>query len=134
MLTLKTNKNHISKGLLAVGYAKYGKEEELKKNPIRHLFDVYVTINREANENEALHEEARAYFKKMEDGDPQTLSLWERFRTLSIEEYKKLYAYVIKEQLNLLREISLLLKHLHIHFTSIGGGFLENSVLHFSDD
>jgi arginyl-tRNA synthetase len=79
-------------GLLAVGFSKYGKEEELQKNAIRHLFDVYVAVNKEAKENEALHEAARAYFKKMEDGDPEALKLWERFRSLSIEEYKKIYA------------------------------------------
>ena len=32
-------------GLLAVGYEKYGSEEELQKDAIRHLFDVYVKIN-----------------------------------------------------------------------------------------
>jgi arginyl-tRNA synthetase len=77
-----------------VGFTKYGKEEELQKNAIRHLFDVYVKINKEAKENESLHEAARAYFKKMEDGDPEALGLWKRFRSLSIEEYKKIYAYI----------------------------------------
>jgi arginyl-tRNA synthetase len=33
-------------GLLAVGFSKYGSEEELVKNPIRHLYDVYVQINK----------------------------------------------------------------------------------------
>jgi arginyl-tRNA synthetase len=82
-------------GLLAVGFSKYGSEEELVKNPIRHLYDVYVQINKEADENEevgkVIHDEARAYFRKMEDGDAAALSLWKRFRDLSIEEYKILY-------------------------------------------
>ncbi|KAJ3287745.1 hypothetical protein HK104_008471 [Borealophlyctis nickersoniae] len=33
-------------GLLAVGYDKYGSDEALKRDPIRHLFEVYVKINR----------------------------------------------------------------------------------------
>ena len=32
-------------GLLAVGYRKFGDEEALIADPIRHLFDVYVKIN-----------------------------------------------------------------------------------------
>ncbi len=32
-------------GLLAVGFEKYGSDADLEKDPIRHLFDVYVKIN-----------------------------------------------------------------------------------------
>ncbi|ORY11369.1 hypothetical protein LY90DRAFT_677885 [Neocallimastix californiae] len=38
-------------GLLAVGYKKYGNDEKLQKNPIKHLFHVYVSVNRDASEN-----------------------------------------------------------------------------------
>ena len=37
-------------------------------------------------------EKARKYFKSMEDGDPEALSLWQQFRDLSIDKYKKTYA------------------------------------------
>jgi len=81
-------------GLLAVGFERYGSEEELLKNPINHLFEVYVRVNKDVEtEGETLSEEestngkARAYFKKMEDGDEQALKIWKRFRELSIEKY-----------------------------------------------
>lgn len=32
-------------GLLAVGFKRYGDEKTLQKQPIQHLFDVYVKIN-----------------------------------------------------------------------------------------
>jgi arginyl-tRNA synthetase len=35
-------------GLIAVGFEKYGSEEELQKDAIKHLFDVYVNINKDA--------------------------------------------------------------------------------------
>lgn len=35
-------------GLLANGYKKYGSEEELTRDPINHLFDVYVKINKDS--------------------------------------------------------------------------------------
>ncbi|KAG5460118.1 MAG: hypothetical protein BJ554DRAFT_7875 [Olpidium bornovanus] len=79
-------------GLLAVGYKRFGSEEELAADPIKHLFDVYVKINAEAETDPSIHDEARAYFKQMEDGDAESLKLWSRFRDLSIEKYKKIYA------------------------------------------
>lgn len=81
----------LKKGLLALGFKKFGNEEELQKDPIKHLFYVYVEINKAAEADETVKEEARAYFRRMEDGDKEVLSLWERFRALSIEEYKKMY-------------------------------------------
>ena len=56
-------------GLLAVGYEKYGSDQELENDAIRHLFDVYVKINADATENPEIHDQARAYFKRMEDGN-----------------------------------------------------------------
>ncbi|CAB5172559.1 uncharacterized protein OCT59_005222 [Rhizophagus irregularis] len=79
-------------GLLAVGFEKYGSEEDLLNNPIKHLYDVYVKINEDADKNETINDQARAYFKKMEEGDEAALSLWKKFRNLSIEKYKDTYA------------------------------------------
>ncbi|KAI8090092.1 uncharacterized protein B0P05DRAFT_577646 [Gilbertella persicaria] len=79
-------------GLLAVGFAKYGSEEKLVADPIKHLYDVYVQINSDATEEPTIHDEARAYFKKMEDGDEEALALWRRFRDLSIVKYRDIYA------------------------------------------
>lgn len=79
-------------GLLAVGYKKYGDAKELKEDPIRHLFKVYVAINKDAEENPAVHDEAREYFTKMENGDKEALALWADFRSLSIEKYKDIYS------------------------------------------
>ena len=79
-------------GLLAVGFQKYGSEDELTRDPIRHLFDVYVKVNEDAKQHPEIHDQARAYFKKMEDGEPEALGLWKRFRELSIEKYKQIYA------------------------------------------
>ena len=100
-------------GLLALGFEKYGNEEALSKDPINHLFEIYVKINndlsaekeriealtKEGKEEEAgklkdngLDEQARRYFKKMTDGDPAALAQWKRFRDLSIVRYKQTYA------------------------------------------
>lgn len=63
------------------------------------MFDVYVRVNKDIeNEGDSLPEEestngkARSYFKKMEDGEPEALKIWKRFRELSIEKYIDTYA------------------------------------------
>lgn len=38
-----------------------------------------------------VHDEARKYFKRMEDGDENALGLWREMREMSIVEYKKIY-------------------------------------------
>eukprot|EP01111_Echinosteliopsis_oligospora_P011205 TRINITY_DN3637_c0_g1_i1.p1 TRINITY_DN3637_c0_g1~~TRINITY_DN3637_c0_g1_i1.p1 ORF type:complete len:630 (-),score=181.49 TRINITY_DN3637_c0_g1_i1:120-1859(-) len=91
-------------GLLALAYKKFGNPEELKSNPIKHLFEIYVRINKEtlldpSNPDsekdpvkyDAIHDEARSLFKRMEEGDEEVLGLWKQFRELSIAEYKKIY-------------------------------------------
>lgn len=91
-------------GLLAVEYEASGSEEKLNEDPIQHLFELYVKANTRAKadeekikagqaiEGESMNDLARAYFKRMEDGDESALVLWKRFRELSIEKCKKVYA------------------------------------------
>jgi len=86
-------------GLLAVGFDRYGDENKLAKDPIHHLFEVYVRINKDIEEEgdslpleESTNGKAREYFKKMEDGDEEALKIWKRFRELSIEKYIATYA------------------------------------------
>ncbi|XP_077977270.1 putative arginine--tRNA ligase, mitochondrial [Glandiceps talaboti] len=78
-------------GLLGVGFARYGSESELSSNPIQHLFNIYVRINQEAALDETVFDKAREYFRKLEHGDEEAISLWQRFRDLSIKEYTKIY-------------------------------------------
>ena len=86
-------------GLLAVGFDRYGDEAKLAADPIHHLFEVYVRINKDIEEEgdslpleESTNGKAREYFKKMEDGDEEALKIWKRFRELSIEKYIATYA------------------------------------------
>ncbi|KAJ3129356.1 hypothetical protein HK101_005240, partial [Irineochytrium annulatum] len=81
-------------GLLAIGFEKYGSEESLVNDPIRHLFEVYVKINKDKAEDESVDEKARAYFARMEEGDKQALGLWQRFMDLSILKYREIYGRV----------------------------------------
>ncbi|NXU59704.1 SYRM protein, partial [Turnix velox] len=77
-------------GLLGVGFQRFGSKEKLKSSPLQHLFEVYVQINKAA-EDENTKELAKDFFRKLEEHDEQTLSLWKQFRDLSIEEYTQIY-------------------------------------------
>lgn len=55
-------------GILAVGYLKYGSEEKLESDAIMHLYDVYVKIWKDGEEDPTVHDKAREFFKGMEDG------------------------------------------------------------------
>lgn len=58
-------------GLLANGYKRYGSEEQLTKDPINHLFDVYVKVNNDVAKEEGpikeLKEQIKAKKEKNED-------------------------------------------------------------------
>lgn len=109
-------------GLLLIGWKKYGNEELFKLDPIAQLYDVYVKISADfkpeeeaykvaskrgddtaALESQGLLGEAKSYFKRMEDGDEESLALWKQFRAISTEKYKENYA------------------RLNIHFTGYSG-------------
>ncbi len=78
-------------GKLIVAYKKWGKAALLKKNPIDYLLQLYVQFHDAAEKQPTLEDEARAWFKKLEDGNKEALVLWQEFKDLSIKEFKKIY-------------------------------------------
>ncbi|KIO28044.1 hypothetical protein M407DRAFT_22676 [Tulasnella calospora MUT 4182] len=81
---------------VGVGFEKYGSEELLEKDPILHLFNVYVAINNDIKAEETQgryesRERAKDYFNRLEKGDPHLTAMWQCFRELSILEYIKTY-------------------------------------------
>jgi len=64
--------------LVAVGFEKYGSEEALQpeKDAIKHLFDVYMNINTDAESDPSVKAAAVSWFKRMEDDDEDALKNW----------------------------------------------------------
>jgi arginyl-tRNA synthetase len=77
-------------GLVATGFQEYG--DPARRRQVAHLVEVYVKANKRAEEEPAFDERARAFFKRMEDKDPEATALWTEFRDASIEDLKKVYA------------------------------------------
>lgn len=78
-------------GMIATGYEKYGSQEELEKDAIKHLFDVYVKVNKDAEADPEVKVEAARWFKRMEDGDESALKNWRVWRELSVKKYEGEY-------------------------------------------
>ncbi|KAF6751323.1 arginyl-tRNA synthetase [Ephemerocybe angulata] len=78
-------------GLIASGYEKYGNQEKLEADAIKHLFEIYVQVNKDAETDPTVKETAAAWFKRMEDGDEAALANWRVWRDLSIKKYVQEY-------------------------------------------
>ncbi len=73
-------------GRVIFGYKKFGSEKKLEKEPVKHLYNIYVKTNKKSYE-----EKARNEFKKLGKGKKESLMLWKLFRNLSLREFKELY-------------------------------------------
>ena len=78
-------------GMLIVAYKKWGDEQAVIANPISELLKLYVHINEEAKENPELDDEARDWFLKLENNDPEAHKLWQWFRDESLVEFNRIY-------------------------------------------
>ncbi|VTS43142.1 arginyl-tRNA synthetase [Streptococcus pseudoporcinus] len=78
-------------GMLIVAYKLWGDQAAIEANPIDELLKLYVRINAETEENPELDEQARQWFKKLEDGDKEAWDLWQWFRDESLVEFNRIY-------------------------------------------
>lgn len=78
-------------GKLMAAFERWGDEARMQSEPIRHLYDLYVRFHQEAEDNPALEEEGRAWFRRLEQQDADAVRYWERFRELSLREFQRIY-------------------------------------------
>lgn len=78
-------------GKLISAYKRWGVDEDILKDPINELLKIYVKFHQKAEENPSLEDEARMYFKKLEDGDEEIVRLWKFFVEVSMKEFSRVY-------------------------------------------
>lgn len=78
-------------GKLIVAYRKWGEETALLENPIQELLRIYVQFHKEAEQDADLELQAREAFRRLEEGGEEETALWQRFRDLSLVEFKRVY-------------------------------------------
>lgn len=78
-------------GKLITAYLKWGNEEDVKKDPITNLVKYYVKFHKEDVEHPELDDEAREWFRKLENGDEEAHHLWSWFRDESLKAFNAIY-------------------------------------------
>lgn len=78
-------------GKLIEGYKRWKDEYNIEENPIDELTKIYIRINNLCKEDESVLEACRDNFKKLEEKDEYCMALWEKFRSLSLKEFQKVY-------------------------------------------
>ena len=78
-------------GKLIVAYKLWSSEQQVREGRLKELSRIYVKFHDEAKLNPSLDDEARRYFKLIEDGDAESNKLFELFKTITLEEVDKIY-------------------------------------------
>lgn len=78
-------------GKLIVAFKKWGDKSKIDKEGVKGLLEIYVKFHAEAEEHPELDDEARAWFKKIEDGDSEALSLFSWFKDITLKEVDRIY-------------------------------------------
>jgi arginyl-tRNA synthetase len=78
-------------GKMIVAYHKWGDENTLQGEAVKNLLDLYVHYHRDVENNASLEDEARTAFQKLEAGEPETVSLWEKLKEISNAEFERIY-------------------------------------------
>lgn len=79
-------------GQQIVAFRRWGDEPALEAHPISHMVELYQQFHREKENHPELEDEAREWFRRLEAGDEEARSFWERIRRHSIAELERAYA------------------------------------------
>ncbi len=84
-------------GQLIVAFKNWGPELKSQGSikdtglDISKLNELYVKFHAEAKDDSALVDEARDWFKKLEDGDEEARETWQYFKDISLSEFERVY-------------------------------------------
>ena len=72
----------------------FGDEKVIEQaaDPVKELVSLYVRFHEEAEKDPALEDEARSWFKKLEEGDAEARRLWAKCIDWSFKEFQRIYA------------------------------------------
>jgi len=62
-----------------------------RRTPLFRLFQLYVRFHAEEENDPAMRDEARGWFKRLEAGDAEARRLWSWFREISLKEFQRIY-------------------------------------------
>ena len=78
-------------GKMICAYKKWGNREEVEAGGVQAMVDLYVRFHAEAEKNPSLEDEGRAWFKKIEDGDPEAMEIFSWFKEVTLKDTQRVY-------------------------------------------
>ena len=78
-------------GKMISAYKHWGDRASVEAGGVDEMTRLYVRFNEEAKENPALEDDGRAWFKKIEDGDPEALEIFQWFKDVTLRDAMKVY-------------------------------------------
>ncbi|MDE7079471.1 MAG: arginine--tRNA ligase, partial [Clostridia bacterium] len=78
-------------GKLIVAYKLWGNKKDIDERGVRALVDIYVKFHKEEENDPSLSDQARAWFKAIEDGNDEALQLFEYFKAITLKEVDRIY-------------------------------------------
>jgi len=78
-------------GKMVAAYKLWGSREEVERGGVQAMVDLYVRFHAEAEKDPALEDLGRAWFKKIEDGDEEALSIFHWFKEVTLKDTQRVY-------------------------------------------
>lgn len=78
-------------GKMIAAFKHWGDEAMIESGSVQALQDLYVRFHREAEANPALEDEGRAWFKRIEEGDPEAMRIFEAFKDMTLKDVERVY-------------------------------------------
>ena len=78
-------------GKMICAYKKWGNLEEVEAGGVQAMVDLYVRFHAEAEKDPSLEDEGRAWFKKIEDGDPEAMEIFSWFKEVTLKDTQRVY-------------------------------------------
>lgn len=78
-------------GKMIAAYKRWGSREEVEKEGVDALVKLYVRFDQESEYSPELQDEGRAWFKRIEDGDEEALSIFGWFKEMTLKDAARVY-------------------------------------------
>ena len=78
-------------GKMVAAYKLWGNKEDVEKGGVQAMVDLYVKFHAEAEKDPALEDLGRNWFKKIEDGDEEALSIFRWFKEVTLKDTQRVY-------------------------------------------
>ncbi len=78
-------------GKMVCAYKKWGRKEDVEARGIDAMTELYVRFHKEAEADPSLEDEGRAWFKKIEDNDPEAMEIFRWFKEVTLKDAAKVY-------------------------------------------